>query len=278
MPVYISDDFFVTSVIDSSFTPEPNCPLIGIENLSTVGNIFATASTDPTAPAWLTSTPATNERWRTTAAVSHTWSFQSDGITPIDYVGIAGHSGLVGRQFEITAELPGGGTVTALAPRLVTGGEVIFARFSPTVASVVHITFSSVEPFAFSIGVINVGRVVALPRKIYVGHTPINYGRSTTKQIGISDSGAYLGQRVTRVSLGSSVSIDNVPPAYYRNVLYNSFHIPSETRPFFWAWRPQSYPYETGYCWLTSDMSVSNSKANGFMSMSFNMTGFMPNG
>lgn len=278
MPVFISDELLISGAEFGAFVPDANCPIIGISSQCTASNIFAAANTDPSYPAWLTATPATNERWKTTMATSHTWSFQPDGVSEIDYIGIAAHSGLVGRQISVTAAVPGVGGVIVFGPQLITTGDVIFVRFPAVVAATFYITFASPEAFQFSIGVINVGKLVALPRKIYVGHTPIVYGRQTTKQVGISDSGAYLGQRVTRVSQSSSVTMDNVPPDYYRNTLYNGFHRPSERLPFFWAWRPVSHPTEVGFCWLDSDLSVSNSRSNGFMSINFSMTGFVNNG
>jgi hypothetical protein len=44
-------------------------------------------------------------------------------------------------------------------------------------------------------------------------------------------------------------------------------------RPFFFAWRPDAYPYEVGYCWLTNDPQPSNALPNGMMSVSLEMAG-----
>jgi hypothetical protein len=43
--------------------------------------------------------------------------------------------------------------------------------------------------------------------------------------------------------------------------------------PFFFAWRPASYPRETGYVWLTGDPVPVNQRSNGMMSVGLDYDG-----
>jgi hypothetical protein len=51
------------------------------------------------------------------------------------------------------------------------------------------------------------------------------------------------------------------------------FLLAAQETPFFFAWRPTTYPTECGYCWLISDPTPSNSQANGMMAVSLDLEG-----
>ena len=86
-----------------------------------------------------------------------------------------------------------------------------------------------------------------------------------------------MGQVKTAGSFHSSVSMDDIPPDYYRDEIHNQFSVKAEVLPFFWGWRPNKWKREVGFCWLPpgSDVEVSNTNTNGYMSINFNMTGYM---
>lgn len=120
--------------------------------------------------------------------------------------------------------------------------------------------------------VVYVGRLLVCERRIYVGHTPIVYGRRTQVVSGMSESGNYLGRIITGGSLASSVSLENLTPAWYRTN-FDPFLEAAKSVPFFWGWRPQQYSREVGFAWLTNDPAPSNSRANGMMSVEFEIAG-----
>jgi hypothetical protein len=275
MPVFISDDMLLTEVQDS-ITSNANSPRIGIQNLSNQSNIYSSAGELSSNPAWLTSVPSTADRWKNAPNLIHVWTMDATGFS-VDYVGIAAHRGLIGRQIQVQAVINGTLT-TILESRIVISSDPIFILFDEIEPTNFYVIISSDSAFDIEVGIINVGKSVFLPRNIYVGHTPLKYGRATKKLNATSDSGSYLGNRINKVSRASSVSMDNVPPLFYRDYLYLQFHIPSETRPFFWAWRPSTYPEEAGFCWINGDVNIQNSNPNGYMNMSFDITGYVNNG
>jgi hypothetical protein len=107
-----------------------------------------------------------------------------------------------------------------------------------------------------------------LPRNIYVGHTPIVYGRKTQVMTGRSERGDFLGRIVMNRTLESDVTMLNCPPAYFRDEI-EPFFIASEEAPFFFAWRPYTYPLEVGFCWMSADGMMANQLPNGFVQFSF---------
>lgn len=274
MSVFISDAMLLGSE-EVAIGSNPNSPRIGIENITSQSNIYDAPTQLPTNPAWLTSTPSTAERWKTSTANYHFWSASIED-KKVDYIGIAAHRGLIGRQIRILYQDSGGGGLI-YGPFQIIDSSEIFVNFEEIEPTLIIVVFESDEDFSFEVGNIYVGKSVFLPRNIYVGHTPIRLGRRAARLIEQSDNGNFVGQVRTKVSLASSVSMDNIPPDYYRDSLLNQFCIPAETRPFFWAWRPSGYPMESGFCWTNDDVGVQNSVANGYMSMNFSMTGLSLN-
>ena len=276
MPIYITDFLLLGGEDAAGYESTPNSPRIGIQNSASRATIFASPSELPTNPAWLTSTPSTAERWKTSSDNYHLWVANvNDAVC--DYIGIAAMKGTFGSQIDVKVVIDGVLT-QVYGPAIIIDESPIFIMFEPGEVGAVAITFTSDTAFSLEVGNIHVGKSVFLPRNIYVGHTPINYGRQPQTEFSISDNSNFLGQVNTGVTLRSSVDMKNIPPAFYRELLYPKFHIPSETSPFFWAWRPQSYPNEVGFCWLTSPMSVANDMSNGYMSINFAMMGFLNNG
>lgn len=118
---------------------------------------------------------------------------------------------------------------------------------------------------AMQMAVVYVGRLLVMPRSIYVGHTPISYGRVTDKISNVSENGKYLGQVISSSKLQTKFEFNNIGPIFYRTHvdLWVQY---ARSKPFFWAWKPDKYPDEVGYSWLTGDVQPSNqSSANGYM-------------
>lgn len=139
-----------------------------------------------------------------------------------------------------------------------------------------------------------------LERNIYVGHTPITLGRNVQRVQGVSERGQYLGTIIRRRTLGTSVSMSNITPAYYRDTIDPTLRL-LERQPMYFSWRqwieaggsllteegfglltedrePIGYtvasPYdEIGYAWMDGDPAIANERANGMMSMSMGLSG-----
>jgi hypothetical protein len=147
--------------------------------------------------------------------------------------------------------------------------NVLILRFEETVYHSIRLKLAEGDapPQA---AVVYTGLLLVMQRRIYVGHTPITFGRQTVIRTGVSEGGNFLGRVVTGSTLRSSVTMQNLTPAWVRSDL-DPFIQASQTTPFFWAWRPETYPDETGFAWVDSDIRPVNSRANGMMSVEFEM-------
>lgn len=118
------------------------------------------------------------------------------------------------------------------------------------------------------------GKLLVLQRRFYVGHVPINYGRKVNVISGQSESGQFLGRIVTGRATATSVALQNLTPTWVRQNLV-PFLRAAEDQPFFFAWRPQTYPREVGYAWLTNNPEPMNQRPNGMMSCTLQMSGIV---
>lgn len=261
MPIVQSSNF-VLSDSTPAFPVTADHPVVGYHNLVTATNVVATHA-DADYPASNLANPATHLDWRSDDDGTQYLTVTTDYVDEIDYLAIAGHN--LGSD-QIPASLEGyiGGSWTELV------AEQTFANDSPilfrfTAQSLSDIRLKMVAPTdAFPrIAVMYIGKLLTLPRKLWVGHTPINQGRKTEILSGRSESGKFLG----RVQIGewreTVIPLSLIDPEWYRDYGGDEFLAASALTPFFFGWRPESYPNEIGYCWTTEDpMPVPTSSGN----------------
>lgn len=254
-----------------------NGPIIGWQTLTQFGGITA-SSEDEDHPAVNLSNPATHLFWRSLTTDTQTLEFSLSDISPIDYVGIARHNlGSSGTQVSLQYQTGVGDSWELLTSEFILpGDDPVIIRFPERDASRVRITLSGalVPP---EIAVVYIGLLLQLQRNIYVGHTPINMGRRTRVTNGRSESGNFIGRVVTGRSKATSISMSNLTPRWYRARM-EPFVISAEERPFFFAWRPDGYPREVGYCWSTDDFIPVNQLPNGMMQVDMNIAGIAGDG
>ena len=273
--IYISDNI----VLDSGRRFTANNPRLCYSDVVRFSDLTVT-SQEALYPITNVTNPSTDFFWSATSTDEQV----IESIFPlrdIDYVGIARHN-LTSAQLKIELllqndiwfnpfidlDLP----IEEQDPlvNIFSASSLLFL-FTKYVAKGLRLTITSAQT-APKISVLMAGESLVLQRSIYVGHTPITYGRSRSMINGVSESGQYLGSILRRETLNTSVSMDNITPAWFRERL-DPFFQTKPYAPFFWAWRPSRYPEEVGYCWLTGDPKVSNQRSNGMMSVSFSMEG-----
>lgn len=104
-------------------------------------------------------------------------------------------------------------------------------------------------------------------------HTPIGMGRQRTRVPGDSESDDYLGSIVTNSRLSTAVQINYLTPAWVRSYLDDFCDYASNGRPFFFAWRPETYPNEVGYVWAQGDVKPETVHLAGYFNFSMNLMG-----
>ena len=197
-----------------------------------------------------------------------TITINTDG-QEVDYIGIAKHNL---NQIGLTITIKYNG-VTVVPAQAVSDKQALLFLNNLASPDTIEIIIEGATT-APRIAVLYVGKSIRLQRNIYVGHTPITYGRQRTAINGVSENGQYLGEIVVREVNATSVNLQNLEPDWYRNVL-DPFFKASPRVPCFWAWRPSKYPAEVGYCWVEGDPSMSNQLSNGMVQCSWNFKGIV---
>ena len=236
------------------------------KNIVNTGNISATSEVAGS-PVTNMANPSTAFVWSASSTATQTITINNTSAEAIDYIGFARHNL---NQPNLRVEIKFNG-VRVLAPTGITSIQAQLFLFNEATPSTIQIIITGASS-APSIGVLYVGRSVELERNIYVGHTPINYGRDRSVVNGVSQSGQWLGEVVLNQSLSTSVDLQNLTPEWYRNNL-DPYFAQSPRKPCFWAWRPGTYPAEVGYCWVDGNPRPTNQRSNGMMQVSWNFRG-----
>jgi hypothetical protein len=257
-------------------------PLIGYETVVAAGNVTATTQ-DADWPASNLANPSTFLKWKAdpgSPVVDEYLTVTPDSAEDIDYVGIAGHNFGSGQMpvsieyLDETASPPD--WVELITETLLPDDGPVLFRFTPQPFTQLRVriqpSLAAVPVEQAFAAVLYVGKLLILQRRIFVGHTPIPYGRRLNVANHRSISGAFLGRIVLSETTETSVELQALTPDWYRSY-FEPFLVAAKETPFFFAWRPGAYPREVGFAWLTGDPQPSNQMANGLMQVSFDMAG-----
>lgn len=249
-----------------------NNPIIGWHNLVTAGGVTATSSLADY-PASNLGNPSTAERWESDSTSEQYLTFDVTTDDEVDYVAVARHNWGSGEiTFSVERYDDDEEDWIEIFEETMPGGDgPLIARFEPVALAQIRIRLQpgTVKPRA---AVVYVGKLLVLQRRIYVGHTPLPYGRSARIQTNESESGEFLGRVVLSEKLETRVSLQNLTPTWYRANLA-PFIAASKETPFFFAWRPEDYPDEAGYAWMTNNPQPVNQRSNGMMQVEMQMGG-----
>lgn len=208
----------------------------------------------------------TYEKWRPTA-VPATWEYNHGSPVSVDYCGIAAHT-LQGRTFTI--QYWNGSTWVSVTPATTPAdNSPIFCIFAPVTAQRwrVNVTAGSL----FTIGVIKFGRALQMPRPLFGGHSPLDFGRQTVYRSNESESGEFLGKTKVRVGLSTAYQWANIPDTWiYAN--WKTLQLAVESEPFFIAWRPAKYG-AVGYCETMGTPQTANMGVKNLMSAELQVKG-----
>lgn len=257
-------------------------PVIGYDNLVVSSNVTATTE-NPDYPASNLANPATNLIWRSAAGSPSSPEYITvilDTPEEVDYLAIARHN--FGTNFtpvsvEGLAE-PDGSPLDwfeLVSDHLLSDNGPVIFRFTKQSLYAVRLKIhesQAAAPTSPELAVMYVGELLVLQRRIYVGHTPITYGRELQVANHRSISGAFLGRIVLSSTRKTGVNLMNLTPSWYRTY-FDPFVLAAQEIPFFFAWRPGDYPLEVGFCWLTSDPRPSNQRGNGMMQVDLELEG-----
>jgi hypothetical protein len=216
--------------------------------------------------------PETNEYWEP-PSLPATWEFLFDGIQTIDYAGIGGHTlGTNGCSVEAETSLDGT-TWDALGTEHTPSDDapiMFLDEDRDAIRLRLTITGTGAAPRLASI---YVGKTLAMSRPIYSGHSPISLSRQTRYQSSVSRGGQFLGQAVQSMGVAGTINFSHLTAAWYRANFDKLVEHARSGRPFFYGWRPETFPNEVVYVWTTGDIAPVNSGPRDFMSVGMSVQG-----
>ena len=213
--------------------------------------------------------PDTFERWRPSSSEA-TWEVDLGASKRVDYVAIAAHTtGSSGASITIehSPDATTWATVISVTP---SDDAAIICQFVEVSDRYWRLVLSDGRP---EIGVVYIGQILEMQRPYYGGQTPTTLARTTTIRTSRSRSGQFLGQDFRRRGFSPSASFSNLEADWVRDN-FVPFMDDARIYPYFFAWRPSTFPKEVVYAWTGDDITPQNSGTRDLMSVSWDMVGF----
>lgn len=249
-----------------------NDPVVCYDNQVTIGNVVADTA-NALYPGTNLANNNTASRWQANDTTTQYITVTTDNARLIDYVALAKHN-LFSSGCTVSIEtqsVAAGSWTQRTTPQVPTDDGPLIFRFEPLLLTGVRIKMTGNSVVAYA-AVMYVGACTPIPRRLYVGHTPLNLARQANVTNGRAESGNFLGRVVLGEFTSSSATFANLFPHWYRTNL-DPFVKQSKDNCFFFAWRPGDYPSETGYAWMTNSPMPQNTGVNGMMSIQFQYGG-----
>jgi hypothetical protein len=263
----ISRDIVLTTPI----VVDGNLPLIGWHNVVTAAGISA-GTANAAYPASNLANPQTFSRWQAGDTTEQYLTLSALTPTDLDYLGIAAHNlASAGISVSIDGKLGEGDWFELVQEvQLPNDGPAMF-RWETQSLSAVRLHLRSGDAAA-RIAVAYLGKLLVMERKIWQGQTPPNLGRMSRAISGKAESGQFLGRSVLSEWVEIKVPLSLLDPAWFRENMV-PFFTAARNVPFFFAWRPQDYPFEVGYLWFNSDPVPTNESPTGLIATTLDLRG-----
>lgn len=248
-------------------------PLIGWHNVVTAANVTAT-SEDTSYPVTNVANPATHLYWLPadeSPSSDQYITIVTNTSDEIDYIAIAAHNlGTV--QSVVSVEGYIGSVWTEIVEETILADDTpVLFRFTAQVLPQIRLRIQPGDA-ASRVAVIYCGALLTMERRIYADHVPVTLGRVANVIDHVSEGGCFLGRVQTRETRETIAKFSLLTPAWVRTYLV-PFLAQARTMPFFFAWRPDSYPLEVGYTWLRNDPQPSNEAPANLMSVELQLEG-----
>lgn len=239
---------------------ELNTPVFGWQSIATAGLISASSTASGYTAADLAN-PLTVLKWSAadpSPAVDVYLTIDVVTVEAVDYVAIAGHNwGSAGIAFslEIATALEGSPAAPnwtqVIAPRLVVRDDPLILRFTPQSVIGLRVRLQPGTAPAEA-AVLHAGRLLVMPRGTSDDHVPINLGRQTRRIRQTSQNGHFLGEVLLSEARQTSIAFKHLVQSWAR-ATFRDFLDAAKVDPFFFAWRPNTWPDDVGYCTLAND-------------------------
>jgi hypothetical protein len=265
------------SIVLAPATNPLGTPIFGLDNLLTIANVVATSEAAGF-PAINVANPATNLRWQAASATEQFLTVAIDQVDPVDYLAVAVHNFGSG---QIPVSVEGASALTGSPPapsyQVLVGASILpnndpaIFRFTPQslISIRLRMQAGNAAPVA---AVVYVGKLLVAERGTHTDHVPINYGRAVRVTNAKSENGQFLGRIVLSETRQTAFPLRQLRDAWYREKM-DPFIEAAKSTPFFFAWRPQKYPNDVGYCTVRNDPVPSMEFETGTIAIELQMSG-----
>lgn len=260
--------FVTTTATVESETGSLKLARIGWENLARDASLVASSAASGF-PAVAARNSDTFEFWKPTA-VPATWRADLGSAKLINYCGIAAHNfAEVGASVQAQYSTDDSVWNNASNVHAPTDDSDLLLLFPQQTARYWRINVTTAIP---TIAHIRFGKILAMQRGLYRGHTPITLSRETVIRPSIAEGGQWLGRSILRGGFATSVEWRNLTSSWYRTN-FEPFVQDARSHPFFFAWRASEFTSEVAYVWCNEDIAPQNSGPKDFMSVGFQIRG-----
>jgi len=274
MSVVFSGAYTLATATDA----ESGLPRIYHHNLVEFTTITADEETTAN-PATNLSNADTSILWKSGSTNAQKLTVLFDYTDPIDYVAFARHNFSDGGCVITSVEIldPGGDAgddndwTEVVGENILADNLPTVFQFVATASNGLRITLTpgTVEPQA---AVMYCGTSLPLPNGLPVGHMPIKYARQSIGYGATANSGDRLGYVELAAELSANIVQRDLDPAWYRANLKDIALLGKRTT-FFFAWDPENYPDEVGFCWPISDPMPTINRITGHIDIDINIGG-----
>ena len=225
-------------------------PIIGWQNLATVANL--TADTEDTSyPDSNLANPSTAEKWVAADNSEQYVTVIINSVEEIDYLGIVGHNlGSAGIEASVEGQATSAAAFAELAGSvLLANDDPLLFRFEPQSLYAIRLRMRAGDA-APEAAVLYTGKLLVMERGLSIegDFTPISFGAVPNIVTGVSETGNFLGRIVLGETSFSEAMFRWLAPDWYREN-FEPFAETAKQAPFFFAWAPESYPRDIGFCW-----------------------------
>lgn len=239
-------------VLAPSIAADGDKPVIGWQNFLAAANVAADTAADGY-PAVNVANAQTFSKWKAADSTEQYLTFVTDTLEEIDYLALARHN-LASAAIPVSVEGKGPGDMewSELVPDVVLGSDMpALFRFEKQALTHLRLKLQAGDAPA-SIAVVYFGALLVMEHPIWVGHLPFPDAVKSETTNGRSESGEFTGRIITREYTETKVPLSLISPDWYRTYM-RPFISTAKAAPFFFAWRPATYPQEVGYAWLRNN-------------------------
>lgn len=124
-----------------------------------------------------------------------------------------------------------------------------------------------------SVGVVKVGQVLAMQHNNYANVTPPQYAQTDSRRPGALNRGQWLGRQVHGRRTEAEYNATHVTRAWIDANALPLFRSLRDGAGVFYAWRPDTYPQDVIYGFLSSPINPTNQGTLTFVDFTIQLTG-----